>query len=888
MDRKAFLDQEAPAGYVAGIGRGATGFTTSADVGGASRIVPDYDSDNENDTNGVDEKGILAGSGHADDDEADKIYEEVERRLAGKKSATETVMIEPTVSNFTNSFTDLKRALSTVSANEWENLPEVGDLTKRNKRLRLLEKLQQRFYAVPDSMLGGGGGIGSTETKTDFQSISHSKDKLLSQQLDQVIGVTTSSTADSDVLAGDLIASENLDSQIEDLKKGRLILASLRRTDPLNSHSWIASARLEEQAKKISVAKSMIEQACSKIPKNEAVWIERIRLNQAEGTQKCKIICADALKFNPKSEQLWLQAVKLEHSSDYNSQRRILMRALESLPSNVTIWKSLIDMEDKSNSDGVKKLLTKAVELCPKEWDLWISLINLSPYDEAKALINRARKSMNDNYKVWITAIKLEERENTSITDPLKLVKVLTKGIQELKKHTAEDKLLTRSDWLKEASIAEMEDFPFSCQAIVSVILETEETPLNTLLSEAEIWKHFKETTNSIFQYIVSKYPKNVEVWFKLFDSLLANEQHILFKYYKQAIQLNPENELFYLMFAKALWKNALDIEQASKVLVEANQKFPESEQIWFARIKLSQYTSSPWVAPTLKISKLMVEKLPNISATVWYKHIHIMRCDEASSVEDLVQVSDLALEKFPDCDKLYIQKSQILSTSAAEILSVGVRQCPKSVKLWCTYADSVSSTNPVRARAIFDNAIIQNPDSPELWVKRIRFEKALDNIDSARQLCTRALQRFPSDPYLWIENLFIIPKMSQRKNSFVDALKRTNNSPVILLNIGLFFWIDGKFQKVKSWFDRALEGGKNNGDFWGWIYKYLYTYGSKEEIESFVKKFEVAYDDINEGEVWNKLAKSVGRENFNDSIGLLSQVSTELVRSTPQLQVKG
>ena len=38
---------------------------------------------------------------------------------------------------------------------------------------------------------------------------------------------------------------------------------------------------------------------------------------------------------------------------------------------------------------------------------------------------------------------------------------------------------------------------------------------------------------------------------------------------------------------------------------------------------------------------------------------------------------------------------------------------------------------------------------------------------------------------------------MSQRKTIFLDALKATNNSNLILLIIGVF-WFDGKYSKVK------------------------------------------------------------------------------------------
>ena len=63
---------------------------------------------------------------------------------------------------------------------------------------------------------------------------------------------------------------------------------------------------------------------------------------------------------------------------------------------------------------------------------------------------------------------------------------------------------------------------------------------------------------------------------------------------------------------------------------------------------------------------------------------------------------------------------------------------------------------------------------------------------------------------------------MSQRKTIFLDALKATNNSNLILLIIGVFFWFDGKYSKSKNWFERSLQLDNTNGDIWSWMYNYL------------------------------------------------------------------
>lgn len=48
-------------------------------------------------------------------------------------------------------FADLKRSLASVSEDDWANLPEAGDLTRKNKRTKT--NAHNRFHTVPDSLI---------------------------------------------------------------------------------------------------------------------------------------------------------------------------------------------------------------------------------------------------------------------------------------------------------------------------------------------------------------------------------------------------------------------------------------------------------------------------------------------------------------------------------------------------------------------------------------------------------------------------------------------------------------------------------------------------------------------------------------------------------------
>lgn len=110
--RKDFLNHPAPENYVAGLGRGATGFTTRSDLGparegpsedqikealakraqqlgaapptayGATEKKDDNDDDDERFQDPENEVGLFAnGAYDREDDEADRIYQEVDEKM---------------------------------------------------------------------------------------------------------------------------------------------------------------------------------------------------------------------------------------------------------------------------------------------------------------------------------------------------------------------------------------------------------------------------------------------------------------------------------------------------------------------------------------------------------------------------------------------------------------------------------------------------------------------------------------------------------------------------------------------------------------------------------------------------------------------------------------
>ncbi|CAH6720172.1 pre-mRNA-splicing factor 6 [[Candida] jaroonii] len=829
MERKAFLDQQPPPGYVAGIGRGATGFVTGGDSGALETLNQFENSDSENE-NDVSDVGLLAGK-TKDDDEAEKIYEEIEKRLSSRRRDNQVTKVEEE-DQLENRFTDLKRALTTVSEDQWKQLPEAIDLTKRNKRMRLLEQSRQRFYATPDNLIAAQSGINTNENKKS--------------------------------LIDDLINNDDieLDNQMADIEHNRSLLRSLRNSKPGSASSWIASARLEVKAKNFVMARKFINEGCKRVPTDESIWLESIKIHQnsTDGNKLAKAIVDTALKHKSTSEKLWIKALEFENPGDVNSKRRILMKGIEQLPTNVKLWQLMIELQD--DEEDVKKMLTKVIELCPTEWSFWLSLINLSDYSEAKTIINRARKEMKDNHQIWITALKLEERENNTISED-KLIKMLSKALKQLDANTDESRKVTIRQWLDEAAKAEKEGFLLTCKAIIVNCL----TESSDFFVEADyyITKKCFQTANYIYEYALSKKPKDIVSWMKFFNIFKSLENfnvQDIYKFYIQAIEFNPEQEVFHLMMAKDKWKIEGDIPGARKILDTALEKFPGKEDVWHAKIKFE--VKNKCFENARNTSDKMMESITTPRA--YFKHIHLLRFLKL----DAIQFCDKGLSEYPEEEKFYLQKGQILHQQgkleeSREVYSIGTNKLPQSINLWLSLSRIDEELKIIiRARSVLDRALLKNPDNDKLWVEKIELERRNGDIIAARQFCSKALRTLNKSPLIWVEHLTLIPKMSQRKNAFLDALNATDNSPIILMNIGLFFWVDGKISKAKSWFERALTNDNTNGDIWGWLYNFYSQHGTKEELQKFLNEFQQHEDSINRGNTWNKVAKRV--ENLDKS----------------------
>nr|SVE94077.1 EOG090X017X [Simocephalus serrulatus] len=889
--RKNFLGQPAPQGYVAGVGRGATGFTTRSDIGPArdANDVPDdrhpapakrkKDDEEEeiedlNDAN-YDEFAGYGGSLFSkdpydkDDEEADAVYEAIDERMDEKRREYREKRLREEIEKYRQErpkiqqqFSDLKRELCAVSEDEWKNIPEVGDARNRKQRLH---GRREKFTPLPDSVLTrnlGGESSTSIDPKSglasafpgmltptgdlDLRKIGQARNTLMDIKLNQVSdSVSGQTVVDPKGYLTDLQSMiPTYGGDINDIKKARLLLKSVRETNPNHPPAWIASARLEEVTGKLQAARNLILRGCETCPNSEDLWLEAARLVPVD---TAKNVIAQAVNHLVNSVKLWIKASELEQ--DVKAKKRVFRKALEHIPNSVRLWKAAVELEEPEDA---KILLSRAVECCPTSVELWLALARLETYDNARKVLNKARENIPTDRQIWITAAKLEEAQGNNAM----VEKIIDRSINSLAANGVE---INREHWLKEAVDAEKSGAVLTCQAIIKSVIGhgvEDEDRKHSWLEDADNFtsQGAFECSRAVYSHSLEVFPAKKSIWLR---AAHFERQHgtrdSLESLLQRAVAHCPQAEVLWLMGAKSKWL-AGDVPAARSILSLAFQANPNSEEIWLAAVKLE---SENW---EYERARKLLAKARNSAPTprVLMKSAKLEW--HLGDLEEALKQLQTAIEQFPDYPKFYMMQGQIHVlqqhvTQARESYNLGSKKCPNSVPLWLLLSRlDESQGNMTRARSVLEKARQKNPQNPQLWLEAIRLEWKTGLKDIASAMMAKALQDCPISGLLWAETIFIADR-PQRKTKSVDALKKCEHDPHVLLAVSKLFWTERKTQKCREWFNRAVKIDPDFGDAWGYFYKFELLHGTADEQNDIKKR--CVQSEPRHGEVWTAISKS-------------------------------
>ncbi|KAJ7389286.1 Pre-mRNA-processing factor 6 [Desmophyllum pertusum] len=905
--KKSFIGVPAPLGYVPGLGRGATGFTTRSDIGPArvstdisderhgkpgfatEKKPPEEEEEDLNETN-YDEfagyGGSLFSSGpyEKDDEEADSIYDSIDRRMDDRRKERREKRFKEEIEQYRQErpkiqqqFSDLKRKLGDVSEDQWLSIPEVGDYRSKKQRNPRTEK----FTPVPDSVLhsvllsgeqvasldsrqqkygglqtpfpGGvtpGGmtsGFSTPSANLDLIKIGEARKSLVGVKLDQASdSVSGQTVVDPKGYLTDLHSlTPSSGGDIGDIKKARLLLKSVITTNPQHGPGWIAAARLEEVTGRMQAARNTIIKGTEVCSKNEDVWLEAIRLQPPE---TAKSVCAQAVGQLPQSVRLWIKAAALEDET--KAMKRVYRKALEQIPNSVRIWKAAVELE---GPEDAQIMLSRAVECCPTSVELWLALARLETYENARKVLNKARENIPTDRQVWITAAKLEEAN-----DNLPMVeKIIDRAVTSLKANGVE---INRDLWSKDAEESEKAGSVVTCRAIIDIVIGIgveEEDRKHTWMEDANscIANNAFECARAIYAHALSVFPSKKSVWLRAahFEKNHGTRES-LEALLQNAVKHCPKAEVLWLMGAKSKWM-AGEIFQARSILALAFQANPNSEEIWLAAVKLESENNEDQRARKL----LQRARLNACTPRVMMKSIKLEWV--LRNLSEAEKLLGEAVQRYPDFAKLWMMKGQIHEElthfdDARESYKQGTKKCPRSIPIWLLLARlEESSGHTTKARSVLEQARQKNPKCAELWLEAVRIETRGGRKEFARTLMAKAMQECPASGILWAEAIFMESR-PQRKTKSVDALKRCEHDSHVLLAVARLFWSERKINKAREWFNRAVKLDPDLGDSWACFYRFELQHGTEAQQENVMQRCVLA--EPHHGENWCAVSKAI------------------------------
>jgi pre-mRNA-processing factor 6 len=890
----------APQNYVPGAGRGAGrgGGEGGGAGGGGGGPVGSYDAfGGYTEQRPVDEEQY-----DDDDDEADKIWAAIDERMNNKRKKRKTAEEQQQQAHDEEQrnartrigaqFRELKDQLADVSEDQWASIPDVGDYSlkfKQNKR-----KAQDIYTPLTDTLLdqrnkanldatSGNAAMSATTTAADGTSttgynnmsgLGAARGTVLGMSLDKMSDSVTGQTVVDPhgyltSMSSTIVAST---ADVGDIQKARLLLKSVRDTNPKHGPGWIASARVEEAAGKILQARKIIQEGCEVCPDNEDVWLEAARLHPQEVG---KSILATAVRRIPRSVKIFLKAADLEHNE--SSKKAVLRKALEANPISVTLWKAAIELEEAADA---RVLLSVAVEKIPHSVEMWLALARLETYANAQKVLNKARKALPADRSIWLAAAKLEESQNhTDIVE-----KVVDRAVKSLEKHEA---IVSRDQWLQEAEACEASGAPVTSAAIVKCTIGKDvdsEDRQRTWAGDAKasLARGSVATARAILSHSLAVFPNKRGLWMQAVD---LEKKHgaasSLDEVLAAASERLPRVEIFWLLRAKERWL-AKDVDKAREILTNAFAANPESEAVWLAAAKLE------WETGETERARVLLQRARERATTdrVYMKSAVLER--EHKCFDAALKLIEEGIAKYPKFPKLYTMGGQLCSDDlpkqksnldrARNFYQRGLQECPRNTVLWTLASrleERATSFDPdkplkgvgaTKARSLLELARLKNPKNPELWLEAVRLERRSGNPKLAETLMAKALQECPTSGLLLAENISSAPRVEQKSKS-ADAIKRCPDDARVISAVASLFASEHKTQKARKWFDRAVILDPDLGDSWAKFFAFELEAGDKEQQQAVKDRCSAA--EPRHGELWASVTKEMSNRGKSVAEGL-------------------
>ncbi|CEG81837.1 Putative Pre-mRNA splicing factor prp1 [Rhizopus microsporus] len=444
---KDFMGKPAPPNYVAGLGRGATGFTTRSDIGPAreSGIEADPllstgkeegDDDDERYQDPDNEIGLFSTAPYEEDDEeADRVWDMIDAKMDERRKARREAREREELARYrrerpkiSQQFADLKRQLATIDESEWAAIPEVLNKARAaiptSHEIWVAAARLQEEYGKSDmvdiiitravEMLAQAGVLLDREQWLSEAEKCESNGSVLTCQA--IVRATIGMGVEEEDRQSTWMEDAERCIAHNSIQTARAIYAHALKVFPGKASIWQQAAYLEKSHGTSESLEELLQRAVKYCPQAEVLWLMGAKEKWMAGdVESARAILEEAFRANPNSEQIWLAAVKVESESEEYDRARKLLELARKESGTARVWmKSVMLERQMKDYEQCNRLLDEALAKFPTFDKLWMIKGQLEDTQgnttKARETYNQAVKNCPKSVTLWVLLALLEEK----------------------------------------------------------------------------------------------------------------------------------------------------------------------------------------------------------------------------------------------------------------------------------------------------------------------------------------------------------------------------------------------------------------------------------------------------------------------------------------------
>lgn len=417
-------------------------------------------------------------------------------------------------------------------------------------------------------------------------------------------------------------------------------------------------------------------------PKGYLTDLNAIKVNTASEVgdiKKARLLLKSVTTTNPKHAPGWIAAARVEEiAGKAITARKIIQAGCETCPESEDVWLEAARLQ--SGAANAKAVLASAVRKLPTSTKLWLRAAELEDdADKKKAVLRRALELVPSSVKLWRTAIELEDVEDARI---------------------------------------------LLCRAVECV-------------------------------------PHSVDMWLALARlETYENARRVL----NQAREAIPTEPAIWLTAAKLEEAHGHGAELVERIVAKAVQSLASYQVVidresWLKEAEQAEQASAPLTCGAVVRNTIGLGVEDEDRKRTWLDDAEA--CESRGSIETARAIYAHALSVFPKNKSIWLRACDLEKKHGSPerleaTLNTAVEYCPRCEVLWLMAAKEKWLRGDVEgARATLVDAFAANPDSEQVWLAAVKLEWENDEPDRARALLAKARERAPS-ARVWMKSALL------------------------------------------------------------------------------------------------------------------------------------